>query len=359
MANERIGRLDSYGFAAESTKGTAEGSPDFWYPRVSGVIEDMYEKDIVESAMGTISKNNLQRTVKSWSEGSFEGLIEDNKIGWLLGAVMGAYPSVSAVESGVADHEFTVSNTNNHQSLTIFKREGSIGTRKFSMCCVENFSINYVKDQILRFSMDVKGKASASDTDTVSIDTGNVFVPAMFTFKVANIASTTAGTQSALTNAAELVVRDANLNIAKNLIIEWNDGVPTGIYNGPFEVSGDFTLLHTDATYHDIVAANTNKALRFGLLHTTLIGAASYPTLNFDVLSAILESYDKSEDLDDMSLQTIGFQGMYSTDCAETLVATLRNTRDIDYSGASSPSPSQSPSASLSPSISPSVSPSA
>lgn len=334
MANERVGRLDQYGFAAEGTKLTAEAAPDCWYPRLSGVIEDKYQKDIVDSAMGTIAKTTMARTVKSWSEGSFEGHITDIDFGWVLGALFGAYPAVTAVagETAVKDHIFPVTNTNNHSSLTVFKREGAIGTRKFAGCCIENLSINFVKDKILSFSMDVKGKAGAADTDTTTYTVNNVFVPSMFTFKIAAVAATTALTQTALTNAAELPISEATLNFEKGLLIEWNDGAPSLILNQTMGINGSFTLLHTDATYHDFVSGDTNKSLRFDLTHTTTIGNAVKPMLTFDILSAVLNDYSKDEPLADLAKQTITFEAQYAADCAEIAVATLRNTRTSAYS---------------------------
>lgn len=334
MANERIGRMDSYGFAAEGTRMTAETTPDCWYPRIAGVIEDKVEHDIVEAAVGTISKYQTSRVVKSWSEGSFEGLLTDVDFGWILGALFGAYPTVTAVggETLVKDHIFPVTNTNLHGTLTVFKREGAIGTRKFAGCAIEKLSINFVKDKILSFSMDVKGKAGVADTDTVTLTANNYFTPSMFTFKTAALAATTALTQTALTSASEVIIQSATLNFEKNLMIQWNDGVPYLICNGPLAINGTITLLHTDATYHDLDAGDVNKALRFDLIGTTTIGSASKPTLTIDLLSCILKDYSKDEPLSDFAQQTFGFEAMYSTDCAEIATATLRNTRTTQYS---------------------------
>lgn len=346
MANERIGRMDSYGFAAETTRMTAQAAPDCWYPRLSGVIEDKQEKDIVEAAVGHIGKVNYGRNVKSWSEGTFEGLITDIDFGWILGALFGAYPSPAAVggETLVVDHIFPVTNTNLHQSLTVFKREGSIGTRKFAGCCIESLSISYQKDQVLRFSMDVKGKPGATDTDTVTITSNNIFTPSNFTFKTAATAITTALTQTALTAASEVVVESCDITFEKNLSLHWNDGVPYIILNGPMGITGTVTLLHTDSTYLDLDAGTTNKALRFELVNSTTIGSASNPTLTLDVISAIIKDYEKKEELSEAATQTFGFEAQYSPECAELAVATLRNTRDAGYSDTSSTSPSISPS---------------
>jgi hypothetical protein len=179
--------------------------------------------------------------------------------------------------------------------------------------------------------MDVKGKPGAADTDTVTITSNNLFTPSMFTFKYAALAATTALTQTALTNASETIIQSANLNFEKNLLIQWNDGIPYLIANGPLGINGDFTLLHTDATFHDFDLADVNKALRFDLLHTTTIGSAVKPTLTFDILSAVLKDYSKDEPLSDFTQQTIGFEAQYAADCAELAVATLRNTRVTQY----------------------------
>ena len=332
MANERTGRLDLYGFSHEGTRGTAEASTDVWYPRLSGVIEDKVDKEILDQADGHIGRSKLQKTVKTHSEGSFEGPIETVNFGWLLGPLFGAHPAPTEVEEGtVADHIYPVQNDSTHNTLTIFKKEGAVGVRKFGYSMIETMTIEYVKDQVLRFTMDVKGKPGVDDTDTPAFSTDKVFSPANFEFKYATTGASVADTQTALTSASEVILESASLTFEKELIVRWNDGVPYFIGNGTMAISGDIQLLHTSDTYRDFVEGETNKAFRFDLVHGDTIGAASKPSLKFDLMEAAMIDYEKTEDLSDLSMQKISFEAILSKTAAGLAVATLRNTRTTQY----------------------------
>jgi len=324
MANEHSGNKTAIGIAIEGTRGTAEASPDVWLPRLSGVIDDKDGRDLVSSAQGSIYKNTHSKIVQRHSEGSFEGLIEDINFGYILNALYGDAPTPDDTpEAGVIyDHAFVPLDSNLHQSLTVFKYN-PVQTKKFGYCMIENLTMEFLKDQIMRFTMDVKGLPGADDTDTVSITANNLFVPKHFTFKKASA-------QAGLDAAGETIVERATLTFNKSLQMTWNDGIPYLIINGEMDVSGEITTVYNAETMHDLVHDDTTQALRFQLTNTDVtIGTAGNPQLTTDVYAAVFSDWSKEEPLAGLVRETVKFNALQSG--ANFVKSTLRNLHATAY----------------------------
>ena len=327
MANEHSGALISYGFAIEGTRGTVETAPDCWYPRLSGSIEDKVEVDKIEVAQGVITDDETSRVTKTWSEGDFEGLIADTNFGFILNALFGDAPAPSNVETTAYDHTFEVLNNNTHQTLTIFKKD-PINTYKFPYFMLDTFSVEFVKDQIFRFTMNGRGKKKTTDSDTVSLTAQNYFKPSHFELKLAT-------SQSGLGAASEVVVSRAKIDIAKGVsddMIEWNDGEPYFIGNGQMKVTGEIELLYTGVTEHDYVMNGTEKAIRIGAYNTDVtIGATSNPEVEFDIYKARFEDLGIDESFGGLKRQTLTFTAYYDLSNSKTITCRLRNERSTAY----------------------------
>jgi hypothetical protein len=64
----------------------------------------------------------------------------------------------------------------------------------------------------------------------------------------------------------------------------------------------------------------------------TLIWATKYNELKFTIPKASFESFDTSDDLDEIINQTVGFIGMYDAANGTSTSATLQNERSSQYS---------------------------
>src|SRR5580700_3682610 len=127
MAGKGIGRLLALGLAKESTRGTAISAATYWLPFDSLDIDEKYDNAVADQAVGVIENAINEYRVKNYADGSFKVPMMDQSTGLLFLSLLGSQ-SVSTVATGVYAHTFTVGETAQHQSLTLFIHDPLSGT---------------------------------------------------------------------------------------------------------------------------------------------------------------------------------------------------------------------------------------
>ena len=237
----QVGRLIQVGIAKEASRGTAEASATFWYPKIDFDFNPRADYAVNESGLGVIDGRSDAKVVEKLGEGSFGGLIFDKSIGLILAACLGTWATTGPTDSAYT-HAFTRLNSNQHPSLTVFHKDQNVDER-YALGMLNNLTINAVLKDFVKFSAGFMSKVGASTSQSPSYSAENIFLATHVTVKFAN-------TIALLGAASASAVRAINLTINKNVEDWQNLGSvePTDIVNKAFTVSGDLEALLDDET---------------------------------------------------------------------------------------------------------------
>jgi Phage tail tube protein len=218
MAQQKgIGRLIQIGLAKESTRGTAQSSATFWNPWMDLTLDEKKEFATDNQAYGLIEDSvNMTRT-KAWAAGSLNGAVMDTTFGLLLYGMFGGY-SVSG--SGPYTHTFTVNESAQHKSLTIFKHD-PLTAQDYSYAngVVEKLEINIALKKFVEFTASLLALSGAAQSNfSPSTTTENRFVPQYLAAGFAPTYTGVTGTLTATGTAASTVhVTGCSINPQLNL----------------------------------------------------------------------------------------------------------------------------------------------
>jgi hypothetical protein len=317
-----IGRLEDVGLARETSRGTAEDSATFWIPKTSCEFEESSNKVVDESGLGVIDARAGADVVSKFAEGPLNGIVYDECFGLLLYAALGSLStSADDPEDGVNTHSFTRLNSNQHPSLTIFKKDENLD-EKYARAMLNELTINAALEDYVRYTAGFMSEVSSSTSSTPSYSEENPFLATHVTVKLASAISDLSG-------ASAIEVRAINLTINKNVEIlpSLSSVNPTDIVNKAFSISGDLELLFDDETYRDYDVDGTEMAALITIENGDVtIGTASNPAIEITLAPMTFRDWGKSSGQDDVVTQTVAFDGNFSIDDSKTISIDLINT---------------------------------
>src|SRR5579862_9932664 len=104
-----IGRLQGFGFAKETTRGTAKSSASYWVPFDSLDFDEKADNVSADQAVGVIEDSIGEYRVKNYADGSLKIPLVDQSSGPLFLSLLGGQAvATHSGESVVYDHTFTV-----------------------------------------------------------------------------------------------------------------------------------------------------------------------------------------------------------------------------------------------------------
>src|SRR5580698_5756907 len=124
---KQLGRLQSFGFAKETTRGTAISSASEWVAFDDLAFDEKADNVTADQAVGVIENSIGEYRVKNYADGSFKIPLTDTTPGYLFLSLLGTQ-ATATVTSGVYTHTFTVAETAQHQTLTYFLHDPAGGT---------------------------------------------------------------------------------------------------------------------------------------------------------------------------------------------------------------------------------------
>ena len=303
-----LGRTLNFGIAREVTtgRGTAEADADFWVPLKSYALSQKVDKAIDESPTGSIEPAGKISILREYVSGDVSVQLGVDSLGLLFYALFGTCGTdTDSPEAGVQTHSFTVLQTVQHPSLTLFKKDGAF-QRSFTFGMVNTFGLNVDIGADEHLSADINFIASQEEASTTNpnYDAETVFVPRMANVKIA-------ATRAALDDATPLCVKNISINFNKKAQGDYTfcgGGSMDDINNLDFEVNGSIELNLEDTTYRDYVLDNDSKALRIEIEDTsTTIGAATHPRIRIDLPLVYFIDWEETIDFTELGKQTIGF----------------------------------------------------
>jgi hypothetical protein len=317
----QIGRLTSIGIAREATRGTGIAS-QYWVPVRELDFDDKVEYINNDSGFGRIEENTDSQIQQLYAEGSYGGKIFDRSVGVELCALFGAVPSsVQRGATGVYDHTWALTNTNQHSSMTVNIDEGNYDAR-YSLAMINSWQLEAVLDDYVRRTINLISKKSAAATNTPSYTDENEFIPKHIVFKLAtNLAG--------LDGASAINIRSFNIEINKNAeaLYVLGSQEPSDIVNKQVAISGSIEAYYDDiTTFRNFVFANTRRAMRIDIVNTDVtIGGSHNPALRFDLANVRFGEFERGWDNNDVMTQTINFDAMFSIADSSMISGRLTN----------------------------------
>jgi hypothetical protein len=264
-----IGRLFALGLAKETTRGTAISSAAYWLPFNDLGFDEKFENAVKDQAYGVIEDSVGQSRVKNWAEGTFKVPLLDRSIGLLLYSMMGGY-AVSGPSDSAYTHTFTVGQSAQHQSLTMFLHD-PLSAQDYSHAngVINKLDIDAELKKFVELTLSAKAqKGTAQSSFTPALLTENYFLPQYMAFKTAPTTAGLLGTLTA-TGTAASTTHVTGLSISTNLL---QVGMTVSGTNVP---AGATIAAIVSASAYDLSAATT------GAIGTQTFGPATIPLKSF------------------------------------------------------------------------------
>jgi len=303
-----IGRLVDVGIGAESSRGGGI-APTFWIPKALIAFDDKVVKARSRQSYGTIAMDGKDAIpAKNWSEGTIEMDMMDKPFGLLLYALLGA-KSVSGPTDSAYTHTFTLSNTNQHQSLSISAKQSSLANLMYKLSMINSLKMEITPEEIVKITVAFQGKRGVTTVSTVTYAAYNKFIGRDLSFKIASLAS-------GLTAASAIPLKKLTINFEKNLYLDHALGTvqPIDILNQGFRITGEVELDYQDRTYADYMSDGSYKAVRIKLTNAradALIGAATNPAFTLDLSRVEFDQWEPSYPNDEIAKQKFTFTALY------------------------------------------------
>lgn len=302
-----IGRRQSVGIGIESSRGTAVAA-SYWLNVMSFTFADKPVRAMSEASYGGIWAGDQAPLVLTKAEGEFEIEIGDASFGAILYALFGTKSVTGPTDVAAYTHAFTLSNSNQHPSLSV-RTIDPIGDLLFKMSMIDKFTMKIEKDKIISATIGFISKASAiSVGNTASYVAEKKFVGRNLAFKVADVVGSLAA-------ASAVSLQSLTLTIEKNAEAQSTLGTvqPEDIVNKRFNITGEITLNYEDRTWLSYVTASGYKAISITLTHDdTITGAATTKySFNMDLSKCVLEGWEPSYSMDDITTQKLNFTALY------------------------------------------------
>ena len=313
-----IWRKINVGFGKEATRWTAV-APSIRCPKASLDFDEKSEKVIDESSIGVIEDSFDGHVSKQYAEWSFECNVYANAIWYILLNVFGSVST--SWSSGEFTHAFSVAETNQHQSLTIWLADDT-QDKQFPLAMVNSFELSAEVGDFVKTTVDFRSKkwTNASLSPSYSND---------FALLWKNVQVYLANDLSWLDSATAIKATNVSLTINKNLedVDVLGSIEPDDFCNAQFTVEWSIELLRDDETYKSLYMNWTKKAMRIAIIDWNSTLSTWHPTLSFDLASVIMTEYSKTQDNDALIRQWITFKALYSMSDAKMITAKLINSQ--------------------------------
>lgn len=323
---EIIGRQLELGVALENTRGTAEAVAEHWIKNVTANIQERAEHAIDDNSHGDLFDSDNRRVVKKWVEGSLEGILQVDVVGYFFYNIFGTISS-STVDTGVYSHSITLdSSTIEHPSLTLFAKDGGVQNLKIANGMISSLEINASMDDYVRFTTNIMASTATDGSDTPSYVEENDFVGKDITIKVAD-------TEGGLSSATALSVKELGISFDTGAIVDYVLGQynPEDIYNAKLSIEGSFVKNFKDETFKDLFLGDTAKYMEIAIVGSQDIGGTENPSITITLNKVKITGWERSGGNDELVVENIEFKAFYNEEDAEGgKIVIVNNTEEYD-----------------------------
>lgn len=318
-----IGRQIELGIAKETVRGTAKTTADRWLKNVTANVIPKAKKVIDNATRGRFEDADQQRMVQSWYEGDIESIAHADVLGWFFLNLYGTDTPVakSAPNAIVYDHTFSVAQSPQHNSLTLFIKDGGVVQEVISNGMIDKFSLTATMEEYIRFKASFKGALGASNAASPSYSTEYDFIGRDITVKMAS-------TSGGLGGATAIPVKTLDINWSQGLKDSYSFGqyTPTDIFNTMLQIDGKITLDFSDTTYRSLWQADTAQYIQITITGAATIGTSANPALVITLNKAQISDWTRNDGgNNDLVQQTFSFRGFFNATDGKASTVVLTN----------------------------------
>lgn len=311
-----VGRLVQLGVGRETTRG-AGASAAYHLPRTAFSFDDKVVKARSVGALGKLADSEEAFVTTKYGQGDLEGEIRSDSFGLLLYSMLGSLSTSGPTDSAYT-HSFTISQSNQHQSLA-FVVVDSNTSELYKLVMLDSLEITAELDEVVKYSASFMSKAATDTALTVPAVTSE----SKFTKK--HLSVKFAADISGLSGASAISVKSLTLTVAKNVVLDDVLGTaePEDILNRQLSVEGSITLNYEAETYKNYMKDGTSRAMQIRLVNTddTISGGSTNPSLTIELPKVDFFEWEPDYSLDEIVTQTVSFKA--SRD--------VSNSQDIIY----------------------------
>lgn len=316
---EIIGRDIQVGFATEAVRGVAETSVDRWARNVTAKILERATHAQDDTRRGVLEDMQGRRVVQKYVEGNIGGIVHVDAIGFLFASIYGGV-STSLVGGSVYDHVFGTKQNIEHQSFSLFAKDGDAQQLVYPGCMASTLEINGTLDDYVRFTSTIFGRSAADDTSIPAYGTEYDFIGSDITVKMAD-------SEAGLAGATAIPAKSINVKHDQGLIRDHVLGnkLPNNIFNAKSSIDGEFQLNFIDETYKDLYLSDDNKYMSITIQGDADLGGGLNPATTYVFNNVQIEDWDRDGGTDELVTQPIKFKAYYNEVDGKASTLTLRN----------------------------------
>ena len=326
MGMEILGRQIELGVALETTRGTAETTAEHWIKNVTASVQERAEHAIDDNSHGSLADSDNRRVTKKWVEGSLEGILQVDVVGYFFYNIFGSISSTSVV-SGVYSHEITLDSTTiEHPSLTFFAKDGGVQNLNISNGMISSLEINASMDDYVRFTTNIMASTAEDGSDTPAYQDEQDFVGKDITIKVAD-------TEGGLTSASALSIKELGITFDTGAIVDYVLGNynPEDIYDGKLSIEGNLSKNFVDETFKDLFLGDDAKYMEIAIVGSQEIGATANPSIIITLNKVKVTGWERSGGNDELVSESIDFKAFFNSDDEEVgKITIVNNTAEYD-----------------------------
>jgi len=231
--------------------------------------------------------------------------------------------------TGVRSHLFTVLQTNNHTTYTLYE-DDDVDNISCAYGMLDTLDLTINAGEMVRFESNWKAKKlSGGASTTPAFSSENVFLARHASLK---IASTLAGLES----ATALAVKMGKFSWTKTLTDHqnWGDDDIASIHNQELDLTGEIEALFNSTTLRDYVLDGTKRAARIEITNTDVSigsGNTTNPKLTIDIARVSFEDWSNKAANGELVYQKMGIQAEYDADNSFMFKVCVRNDTTAAY----------------------------
>ena len=316
---EIMGRELEVGFATEAVRGSAESTVDKWFKKVACNIVEKADHAQDDATKGVLEDQEGRRVTQKYVEGNIEGIAHVDALGYLFASLYGKVVTTT-VSGSVKDHVFTLRQNIEHQSLTVFVKDGGVQQLKIAGAMVNTLELSATIDDYIRFVANIVGKTAADDTNSPSYDTEYDFIGRDIVVKVAD-------SEAGLAAATPIKAKSISVKHDQGLVRDHVFGSlnPDDIYNAKHSIDGELVLNFGEETYKDLFLSDSAKYMSIIITGEADLGGTKYPTITYIFNKIMFDDWNRSGGNDELVTQSLKFKAYYNEADGEASQVTLRN----------------------------------
>lgn len=317
---EFIGREIEVGLASEETRGTAESTADHWVKKINANIIPRTTKVIDESTRGVLEDSQGSRVVRKWYEGELNGIVHADALGYLLKNLYGSLSTTETVSGTVYEHTFTLLESIEHPTLSIFRKDGSATQEVFGGGVLSTLEITANTEDFVRFTAQLMASSSASNSDTPSYSSEYDFIGKDLEVKIAD-------TEAGLTGASALKLKTLTVryDTGANSDFVFGSDTPDDVYNSRMSIEIEFTKNYTDTTFEDLFNSDDAKYMQIAVTGDADIGSGNNPSITWVFNKVQVQNWERGGDADSLVEETVTCKAFWNGSDGEQSTVTLQN----------------------------------